>query len=40
MLEETPSGVITDKLRQKMGKITVNALKEIGYSNVEQLNIC
>lgn len=34
MLEETPSGVITDKLRQKMGKITVNALKEIGYSNV------
>ena len=29
MLEETPSGVITDKLRQKMGKITVNALKEI-----------
>lgn len=34
ILEETPSGVITDKLRQKMGKITVNALKEIGYSNV------
>ena len=34
MLEETPSGVITDKLRQKMGKITVNALQEIGYSNV------
>ena len=34
MLEETPSGVITDKLRQKMGKITVNALKTIGYSNV------
>ena len=34
MLEETPSGVITDKLRQKMGKINVNALKEIGYSNV------
>ena len=34
MLEETPSAVITDKLRQKMGKITVNALKEIGYSNV------
>ena len=34
MLEETPSEVITDKLRQKMGKITVNALKEIGYSNV------
>lgn len=34
MLEETPSRVITDKLRQKMGKITVNALKEIGYSNV------
>lgn len=34
MLEETPSGVITDKLRQKMGKITVSALKEIGYNNV------
>ena len=34
MLEETPSGVITDKLRQKMGKITVSALKERGSSNV------
>ena len=34
MLEETPSAVITDKIRQKMGKVTVNALKEIGYSNV------
>ena len=34
MLEETPSAVITDKTRQKMGKVTVNALKEIGYSNV------
>lgn len=34
MLEETPSGVITDKLRQKMSKITVNAIKEVGYSNV------
>lgn len=34
MLEETPSGVISEKLRQKMGKVTVNAIKQIGYSNV------
>lgn len=34
MFEETPSGVISDKLRQKMGKVAVNAMKEIGYSNV------
>ena len=34
MFEETPSGVISEKLRQKMGKVAVNAIKEIGYSNV------
>ena len=33
MLEETPSGVIDDKLRKKMGEVTVKAVKEIGYSN-------
>lgn len=34
ILEETPSSFINDKLRQKMGKIAVNAVKKIGYSNV------
>ena len=34
MLEETPSGFISEKLRQKMGKVAVNAIKQIGYSNV------
>ncbi len=34
MLEETPSGIISDRLRQKMGRIAVNAIKQIGYSNV------
>ena len=33
MLEETPSGVIDDKLRKKMGEVAVKAVKEIGYSN-------
>ena len=33
MLEETPSSVISDKTRRKMGEIAVNAVKEIGYSN-------
>ena len=33
VIEETPSSIITDKLRQKMGKITVNAMQEIGYTN-------
>lgn len=34
MFEETPSGIISEKLRQKMGKTAVNAIKQIGYSNV------
>lgn len=34
MFEETPSGIISEKLRQKMGKVAVNAMKQIGYSNV------
>ena len=34
IFEETPSGIISEKLRQKMGKIAVNALKQIGYNNV------
>ena len=33
MQEETPSGVIDDKLRKKMGEVAVKAVKEIGYSN-------
>ena len=34
ILEETPSAFIDDKLRKKMGKVAVNAIKEIGYTNL------
>ena len=34
VFEETPSGIISEKLRQKMGKTAVNAMKQIGYSSV------
>lgn len=34
IIEETPSSFIDDKLRKKMGKIAVNAIKEIGYTNL------
>jgi len=34
ILEETPSSFIDEKLRKKMGEISVNAIKEIGYSNL------
>ena len=34
IIEETPSAIISDKIRQKMGKIAVNAVNEIGYTNV------
>ncbi len=34
ILEETPSSFIDDKLRKKMGKVAVNAIKEIGYTNL------
>jgi len=33
MLEETPSSMITDNVRKKMGEIAVKAVKKIGYSN-------
>lgn len=33
VLEETPSAVISDVLRKKMGDVAVKACKEIGYSN-------
>ena len=33
VLEETPSGILDDKTRKKMGEVAVNAVKEIGYSN-------
>lgn len=33
VLEETPSSVLDDKLRDKMGETAVKAVKEIGYSN-------
>ncbi len=34
ILEETPSCFLDDKVRKKMGKIAVNAMKEIGYTNL------
>ena len=34
ILEETPSEFIDDKLRKKMGKVAVNAIKQIGYTNL------
>ena len=33
VLEETPSGVLDEKTRKKMGEVAVKAVKEIGYSN-------
>ena len=33
VLEETPSGILDEKTRQKMGEVAVKAVKEIGYSN-------
>ena len=33
VLEETPSLIIDEKTRKKMGEIAVKAVKEIGYSN-------
>ena len=33
ILEETPSAIIDDKLRKKMGEIAVKAVSSIGYSN-------
>lgn len=34
IIEETPSSFIDEKLRTKMGKIAVNAVKQIGYTNL------
>jgi len=34
IVEETPSGILDDKTRKKMGDIAVKAVKEIGYTNV------
>jgi acetyl-CoA carboxylase biotin carboxylase subunit len=33
LLEEAPSPVITQELREQMGSVAVNACKEIGYAN-------
>ena len=33
VLEETPSSVISDATRKKMGEVAVKAVKEIGYTN-------
>lgn len=34
VLEETPSGILDEETRKKMGEVAVKAVKEIGYSNV------
>ena len=34
IIEETPSSFIDERLREKMGKVSVNAIKKIGYSNL------
>ena len=34
ILEETPSSFIDEKLRKKMGEVSVKAVKNIGYSNL------
>lgn len=33
VLEETPSSILNDATREKMGKIALKAVKEIGYTN-------
>ena len=33
ILEETPSAILDEDTRRKMGKVAVNAVKKIGYSN-------
>ena len=33
VLEETPSGILDEKTRNKMGEVAIKAVKEIGYSN-------
>ena len=33
VLEETPSGILDEETRNKMGEVAVKAVKEIGYSN-------
>ena len=33
VLEETPSAILSDKTRKKMGEVSVKAVKEIGYTN-------
>lgn len=33
VLEETPSSILDERLRKKMGEAAVNAVKKIGYSN-------
>lgn len=33
VLEETPSSILDDKTRKKMGEVAVKATKEIGYTN-------
>jgi acetyl-CoA carboxylase biotin carboxylase subunit len=34
MLEEAPSPALTEKLRERMGRVGVEAMKKVGYNNV------
>jgi len=39
ILEEAPSPFVDNKLREKMGKVSVDAMKKLGYQIVAPLNI-
>jgi acetyl-CoA carboxylase biotin carboxylase subunit len=34
MLEESPSPALTEKLRERMGRVSIEAMKKLGYNNV------
>src|SRR5207237_10075180 len=34
MLEESPSPALNEKLRERMGRVAVEAMKKVGYNNV------
>jgi acetyl-CoA carboxylase biotin carboxylase subunit len=34
IIEESPSPALNDKLRERMGKVAVEAMKKVGYNNV------
>lgn len=38
VLEETPSGILDEKTRKKMGEVAVKAVKEMDISNAGTMN--